>query len=50
MPSTRPTTLPLVCSVWVRKIGKTGYSISDEMSANKLVNARRTVFLESPAK
>jgi hypothetical protein len=32
----------------VRKIGKTGYSISVEVSANRLARASRKVFAESP--
>src|SRR5437016_12853429 len=49
MPSTTPTTLPLAWSTCVRKIGRMGQSISEEISANRLAAARRTVFLEVPA-
>jgi hypothetical protein len=42
--------LPLAFSVCVRNTGNTGYSISVEVSANKLAKARRNEFLERPAK
>lgn len=40
MPSIRPTTL----RVWVRRIGRIGYSISVEISANRLANDKRNEF------
>jgi hypothetical protein len=36
--------------LWVRKTGKTGYSISVEMSANRLARASKKVFVERPEK
>src|SRR5205823_5624789 len=49
-PSMTPTMLAFAPSVCVRKIGRTGYSISAEMSAKRLAAARRKVFAESPEK
>ena len=42
--------LPLAFSVCVRKIGRTGYSISVEISENRLAKVKRNVVLDSPAK
>src|SRR6185437_5385925 len=47
-PSTMPTMLPLALSVCVRNIGRMGYNISEEMSANRLVRARRNELVVKP--
>ena len=49
-PWMRPTAAPLACSVCVRNTGSTGYSISVEMSANRLAQANHTVFFDTPEK
>jgi len=42
--------LPLAFSVWVRNTGRRGYSISVEISANRLAAASKKMFFDSPAR